>query len=80
MTARIYTVEEIRNIVHEIAPKYGVERVSLFGSYARGEAKPDSDIDLRIEKGRIMGLFPGTKYFFKRLTIPIKTWYNITKE
>ena len=28
----------------------------LFGSYARGEATPGSDIDLRIDKGRIRGL------------------------
>jgi predicted nucleotidyltransferase len=29
----------------------------LFGSYARGEAKPDSDIDLCIEKGKLRTLF-----------------------
>lgn len=57
MTGRIYTIEEIRKIVNEIAKQYGVERVTLFGSYARGEAKNDSDIDLRIDKGRIRGLF-----------------------
>lgn len=54
---KIYSVDEIRNSVREIAELYGVERVSLFGSYARGEARQDSDIDLRIDKGRIRGLF-----------------------
>lgn len=29
----------------------------LFGSYARGEAKEGSDLDFRIDKGRIHGLF-----------------------
>ncbi|MCX7842868.1 MAG: nucleotidyltransferase domain-containing protein [Clostridia bacterium] len=53
----VYTIEEIRIIVSEIAKLYGVERVTLFGSYARGEARYDSDIDLRIDKGRIRGLF-----------------------
>ena len=54
---RIYTIEEIKDIVHDIAQQYGVERVSLFASYAKGQARPDSDIDLRIDKGRIRGLF-----------------------
>jgi len=53
----IYTIEEIRKIVSEIAKQYGVERVTLFGSYARGEARGNSDIDLRIDKGRLRGLF-----------------------
>jgi predicted nucleotidyltransferase len=57
MLAHIYAIEEIRDIVREIAQRYGVERVALFGSYARGEARPGSDIDLRIDKGRIRGLF-----------------------
>ena len=57
MSVQIYAIEEIKDVVCEIAKKYGVERVSLFGSYARGEARQDSDIDLRIDKGRIRGLF-----------------------
>ena len=32
-----------------IFKKYGVLRASLFGSAARGEARPDSDIDILIE-------------------------------
>ena len=51
-----YTIEEIRNIVVELAEKYGAERIYLFGSYARGEAESGSDIDLRIDKGAIRGL------------------------
>lgn len=57
MSSQIYSIEDIRDIVSDIAQQYGVERVWLFGSYARGEARPDSDIDLRIDKGRIRGLF-----------------------
>lgn len=57
MLSHIYTIEEIKDIVRDIAQQYGVERVYLFGSYARGEARQDSDIDLRIDKGRIRGLF-----------------------
>ncbi|WP_018305465.1 nucleotidyltransferase family protein [Desulfitobacterium hafniense] len=57
MLAQCYTVDEIKAIVSDVAKQYGVERVVLFGSYARGEAEPGSDIDLRIDKGKIQGLF-----------------------
>ncbi|MGN0551700.1 MAG: nucleotidyltransferase family protein [Acutalibacteraceae bacterium] len=56
MTDKIYSINEIKDIVSPIAEKYGVENVYLFGSYARGEATPDSDLDLRIDKGRLKGL------------------------
>ena len=35
----IYTVEQIRHIATPIARSYGVKSLSLFGSYARGEAQ-----------------------------------------
>lgn len=50
------TMEDIRSTVSCLADRYGAERVYLFGSYARGDMKPSSDIDLRIDKGRIRGL------------------------
>ncbi len=34
----------------------GIARVRLFGSYARGEAHPGSDIDLLVEIERPLGL------------------------
>ena len=52
-----YTIEDIKSIIYIVATKYGVERVVLFGSYARGEEKKDSDIDLLVDKGEIKGLF-----------------------
>lgn len=54
---RIYAVEEISDIVIPILKSYGVSRAYLFGSYARGEALPDSDIDLRIDGGKIRSMF-----------------------
>jgi predicted nucleotidyltransferase len=33
----------------DIQRKYGVKRMGLFGSYARGEEHPDSDIDILVE-------------------------------
>ena len=51
-----YTVDEIKEIVAALAAQYGADRIYLFGSYARGDADKDSDIDLRIDKGAIRGL------------------------
>lgn len=53
---KIYTIEEIKDIVAPIAKFYGIKEVYLFGSYARGEATTDSDIDLCIEKGDLKSL------------------------
>ena len=50
------TIQDIQQIVSQLAKEYGAERVYLFGSYARGEATEQSDIDLRIDKGEIRGL------------------------
>ena len=54
---RIYTIEEIKSIVAPIAAAHDVGRIYLFGSYARGEATASSDIDLRVDKGNLKGLF-----------------------
>ena len=51
-----YTIDEIKEIVTILAARYGADRIYLFGSYARGDASKDSDIDLRIDKGAIRGL------------------------
>lgn len=47
----------MQSIVSPIANAHGVSSVALFGSYATGEANAGSDVDLRIEKGRLRSLF-----------------------
>ena len=54
---RVYTIDEIKSIIAPIAAAHDVDRIYLFGSYARGEATASSDIDLRVDKGRLKGLF-----------------------
>lgn len=51
-----YTIEEIRNKTVPIAKKHGVSRMCLFGSYARGEANDESDVDIFVDKGKMTSL------------------------
>ena len=57
-----YTVEEIKKIVNPIAHEYGVDSMYLFGSYSKGSANEKSDIDVRIDKGKIRSLFALTGF------------------
>ena len=56
------SLEQIRHAVAPLAERYGLERVFLFGSYARGEATEESDVDLRIDRGTMRGLQFGGLY------------------
>lgn len=47
------TNEAITYLVRPVAKKYGIDRIYLFGSYARGEATKKSDVDLLIDGGSI---------------------------
>lgn len=49
-------ISEIRREVTPIAQFYGVKRLYLFGSYAKGTADKESDLDLLVEKGKPMSL------------------------
>ena len=51
------SLTDIRKKISPICQSYGVKKCFLFGSYARGEAYEHSDIDLRIEPGKINSLF-----------------------
>jgi len=52
----MYTVLELRSIVAPIAEKYGVDKVYLFGSVARGDYNENSDYDFCIDRGKIRSL------------------------
>jgi predicted nucleotidyltransferase len=47
--------EVLRKCLPEIREKYGVTSIGIFGSYARGEADPSSDIDVIVEFDRPIG-------------------------
>lgn len=44
------TIKEIKNKVAPIAKKYSLHAVYIFGSYARGDANENSDIDILIDR------------------------------
>ena len=50
MSDKVYTLEEIKAIAVPLAQQYGLHALYLFGSYARGEATPQSDIDFRVDR------------------------------
>ena len=48
-----HDIEEIKRLIAPIVSGYDVDRVYVFGSYARGEADEVSDVDMRIDLGKI---------------------------
>lgn len=59
-------MDEIRNSIKDIACKYPIKKISLFGSYADNTATDSSDIDLLIE--------------FLSSNVSLFTLYNIKNE
>lgn len=50
-------LETLRRHREELRERFGVERLALFGSTARGEASGSSDVDLLVEYDRPITLF-----------------------
>ncbi|MFB5652225.1 nucleotidyltransferase family protein [Leptospira wolffii] len=42
-------IHDLREIKDELADKYGLESIGIFGSFSKGPVREDSDIDLLIE-------------------------------
>lgn len=52
--------DRLKKIAKRLKKRYGAERVILFGSHARGEAKEDSDADILV-------IAPTDERFFERM-------------
>lgn len=53
-------LKKVLEILHQHASelrRHHVKSISVFGSVARGEARPDSDVDILVEFDRRVGLF-----------------------
>ena len=56
MSEKIYTIEEIKEMLKEILKDQPVYQVILFGSYAKKQATKNSDVDLLIDtKSKLRG-------------------------
>lgn len=51
MCDTIYTIEDIRNALHPVFVKHSVKKAVLFGSYVKGLAGAQSDVDLFLDSG-----------------------------
>jgi len=52
-----YDLDEIAKMVAPIATSFGIQKLSVFGSYARGDEVENSDIDFHIiDRGTLRGL------------------------
>ena len=58
MTEQIYTTQQIKSILQPVFMSYNVRKAILFGSYAKGTAKKNSDIDIMVDSG-----LKGLKFF-----------------
>jgi uncharacterized protein len=45
------SIAEITEKISPILRAYGIKKASVFGSVSRGDARPDSDVDLLVELG-----------------------------
>ena len=53
----ILTIKQIKERIKPVMEKHGIKNVYLFGSYSRGEANPNSDIDIYCDKGDVNTLY-----------------------
>ena len=53
MQQPVFTREHIAAMVKPLADKYRVKEIYLFGSYARGEADENSDLDFLVFGGEM---------------------------
>ena len=53
----ILTIKEIKERIKPVIEKHGIKDVYLFGSYARGEANRNSDVDIYCDGGDVKTLW-----------------------
>jgi predicted nucleotidyltransferase len=50
-------VADVKNKISPILGDFGIEYAGVFGSIARGEDRPDSDVDILVRFGKPLGMF-----------------------
>ena len=62
----VYTIDEIAERVRPVAEEYDVDTIYVFGSYSKGTARPDSDVDLWVSAQKVEGIRIGGLYLALR--------------
>jgi predicted nucleotidyltransferase len=71
---KVTSLEEIREIIeqhkHELKRQFHVEKIGVFGSYARGDQKKRSDIDFLVTFDKAINYLElaGLKIYIEELT------------
>ena len=70
----MYIIMDALTLLREHEPvlksRFGVERIGVFGSFARGEERPESDIDVLVsfgKDGKTFDNFMGIKFYLEDL-------------
>ena len=53
----VLTIKQIKQLIKPVVDKHHITDVYLFGSYARGEARSDSDVDIYCSEGDVETLY-----------------------
>lgn len=53
----VLTIKQIKQLIRPVMEKHRITDVYLFGSYARGEARSDSDVDIYCSEGDVETLY-----------------------
>ena len=51
MSDTVYTIAKIKSLLQPIFSRYHVKKAVLFGSYAKGLALKNSDVDILVDSG-----------------------------
>lgn len=57
LCSAILTIKQIKQLIKPVMEKHHISDVYLFGSYARGEARSDSDVDIYCSEGDVITLY-----------------------
>ncbi len=53
---KVYSMKEIARRIRPVAEEFELEAVYIFGSYAKGTARPDSDVDILMSAEKVQGI------------------------
>ena len=57
LESNVLTIKQIKERIKPVMQKFNIKEVYLFGSYSRGEANNNSDVDIYCESGDLKTLY-----------------------